>query len=376
VQDTSGILVVEGMIMETGTTIRLARTVRISSDSVVSHSDAEDINNARIHVIDDGNNVLAVAEQQFIDGVKNPGMYVVCDEISFTPGTQYALNIQIGNKQYQSGFVSFFKTPAIDEITWKQNADKSMDIMVSTHDPENEVEYYLWSFEEDWEIRATAFGTHRYESSTDEVIEQSEFTANNRYYCWASNKSKTLIVGTSDRLTETTIKNRKIHSFKQKNSRFSYLYSILVKQYAIDKGAFVYFDNLRKNIELSGSVFAPILSELKGNIVCISNPEEPVIGYICATNEVSARMYIDMEHFEGEDTYDCYPEIIKRPYGDIIIFTSYQRSELINASAAGLGILDINPITNMYNHLVKRCVDCTLRGGTKNKPDFWPNDHQ
>jgi len=23
-----------------------------------------------------------------------------------------------------------------------------------------------------------------------------------------------------------------------------------------------------------------------------------------------------------------------------------------------------------------RCVDCTLRGGTKNKPGFWPNDHQ
>ena len=376
VEDTSGILVVEGMILETGTTIKLSRTVRIDNDSDgESNTGLEDVHNARIRVIDDKNNVV-VAEQQFIEGKINPGIYVVTDEISFAPGTKYALNIQIGEKQYQSLFVSpVMNAPEIDKITWKQNADRSMDIMVSTHDPENKIEYYLWSFEEDWEIWAAQFGTHRYEPTTKKVIEQSVFTANNRFYCWDSNKSKSLIVGTSDKLTEATIKNRVIHSFQKNNTRFSYLYSFLVKQYAINREAYLYFDNLRKNIELSGSVFAPILSELKGNITCLSNTDETVIGYICATKEVSKRIYIDMEKLEGEDSYNCYPERDK--FGMIIgdQKTAYRAWELEDAFAAGMGIFFVDPMTGIYHHLVMRCVDCTLRGGTKNKPDFWPNDH-
>jgi len=363
VEDTSGILVVEGMILETGTTIKLSRTVRIDSDSDgESNNGLEDVHNARIRVIDDKNNVVAVAEQQFIDGEINPGIYVVTDEISFAQGTKYALNIQIGYKQYQSSFVTPVETPEIDEITWKQNADMSMDIMVSTHDSDNKIEYYRWAFEEDWEIRAWIFSDLRYDWTTKEVVEQNLFAANNRFWCWDSDKSKTMILGTSDKLTETTIKNKVIHSFPVNNTRFSYLYSILVKQYAIDKEAFAYFENLKKNIELSGSVFAPILAEIKGNIKCLSNPDEQVIGYISVTKETKTRLFINMEKIAGEDLYNCGEKRAYKPY------------QFEDMYAADYGIEA--PYENgTYLCAPIRCLDCTKRGGTKNKPDFWPNDH-
>jgi len=371
VKDTGGILVVEGMILEKGTTVKLSRTVGIYTES---DPGMKYVYNADIKVIDDANNIVAVAELQNTYGIAG-SVYEVNDEITFTPETKYALLIQIGEKKYQSAFVTPVITPEIDEITWQQKTDKSMDIMISTHDPENQTEYYLWSFVEDWEIRAMYFGTHRYDPSTKEVIEQSEFTANNRYYCWDSDKSKSLILGTSDKFTESTIKNHVIHNFPTNNSRFSYLYSILVRQYGIGREAYLYLDNLRKNIELSGSVFAPVLSEIRGNITCINNPDEPVAGYIVATKEVTKRIYINMALIEGEDTYDCYPEVDQ--YHMIISGQkrSYYAWELEDAWYAGMGIFYLDPFSEIYHHLITRCVDCTLRGGTKSKPDFWPNDH-
>ena len=365
IKETGAILVVEGMILEKGTMIKLTRTVSMYTDA----SDSARIDwvyGAHVHVIDDRNNVVAIAEPQIKDGT--PGIvYAVPGEIVFIPGTKYALAIQVGEKHYQSAFVSPVRTPEIDEISWRKNTNGSMDIMVSTHDQENNTEYYCWAFEEDWEYRSLQYGELRYEPATGEIIEQSLFSPINRYYCWGSDKSKSIILGTTDKLTETTKKNQIIHNFKTNNTRFSYLYSILVKQYGIDSEAYTYLDNLRKNIELSGSLFAPLLSEVRGNITCLSNPDEPVIGYIAAANEVSARIFIDMDLIGGEDLYDCgYKGSSQR--------TTYKIFELGDAYAAGLGIHYYD--LGIYYCSPIRCVDCTWRGGTKNKPDFWPNDHQ
>jgi len=365
VKDTGGILVVEGMILEKGTTVKLSRTAGIYTES---DPGMKYVYNADIKVIDDANNIVAVAELQNNYGTAG-SVYKVIDEITFTPETKYALLIQIGEKKYQSSFVSPVMTPEIDEITWKQNDDRSMDIMVSTHDPEGKVAYYCWTFEEDWEYRAQEYGTYRYEPTTGEIIEQSIFSsADNRYYCWDSDKSKSIIVGASDKLTETTIKNRVIHNFPSNNSRFSYLYSIFVKQYAIDKETYTYFDNLKKNIEQSGSLFGPMLSEIRGNITCLSDPDEPVLGYIFASSEVSSRFYIDMEKIDGEDIYNC-----NRNEQGYVVTYRFTASELEYAYRLGLGIH--YELMGMYYCLQIKCLDCTLRGGTKNKPDFWPNDH-
>ena len=355
--ETGGILVVEGMILNEGTTIKLSRTVSLYNESF----QGDLVYGAHVQVIDDEYNVVAVAEPQIMDG---NSVYVVSGEISFTSGVKYALDIQTDEKHYQSAFVSPVKTPEIDEISWRQNPDGSMDIMVTTHDPDSQTEYYRWAFEEDWEIRAADFGNFRFEMAANAIIEQSLFSSNNRYYCWASDNSKAIILSSSERFTGATIKDKVIHHFPTSNSRFSYLYSILVRQYGIDRETYTYLDNLRKNIEQSGSLFAPQLTEIRGNIVCLSNPDEQVIGFIAATNEVKNRIYINMEEIDGEDKYGC----------EIITPRAFSRNQLNDMYATGYGILNYSD--TYFVCLPIRCVDCTKRGGTKNKPDFWPNDHQ
>jgi hypothetical protein len=363
VKESVGILVVEGTILNVGTTVTLSRTVSLYNNSLDS---VQAVINAHVQIIDDKNNVIAIAEPQINDGMRS-SVYKIPDEITFTPGVKYALDILIGDKRYQSAFVSPVMTPEIDEINWKHNIDGSIDIMVSTHDPENKTEYYRWVFEEDWEIRSHQYGAFRYDITNGEVIEQNQFTANNLYYCWASDKSKSMLLSTSERLTESMIKDKVIHNFPPNNSRFSYLYSILVKQYGLNKEAYTYFENLQKNNELSGSLFSPLLYEIKGNIKCLSDIDEPVIGFVTATKVTTSRLFINMQRIEGEDEYDCYSSNLEEHL--------YSKEQLGQAYGAGLGIWYLSGINN-YACRPIRCVDCTKRGGTKTKPDFWPNDHQ
>ena len=363
VQDTAGILVVEGMILEKGTTIKLSRTIRLDS-SLRNTSKYDAIHDAHVYVIDESNNVVAVAEPQIVDNKINPGVYIVKGDIIFKPGTKFALDIQIVDRHYQSAFVSPVLTPEIDEVSWKINDDMSLDIMVSTHDPKGEVRYFRWAFEEDWEIHSFYFGEAIFDTYSKTLTDQDLFGPNNKFYCWDSDVSKSILVGMSEKNTEAIIKNKRIHRIMPYDTRFSYLYSILVRQYGIDKEAYKYFDNLQKNIDPGNIFFAPQPTEIKGNIKCISDPDEPVIGYIVATKEVVSRLFIDMQKSEVEELHNCEEQYI------------YGLSDLTAAYLGGLGIsaVDINEGTFVCVNI--RCVDCTLRGGTKNKPDFWPNNHQ
>ena len=367
VQPRAGILVVEGMIMETGTTVQLSKTVQTGEKLTVINY--EDLNRAIIHVIDESNNVIAVAERQIEDGVATPGAYIVNNSFSFKPGMKYALDLQVEGKHYRSAYLSPVHTPAIDEISWQLNDDRSIDIFVSTHDPENKTNYYRWSFEEDWEIRSNLFTYYRYDPETDEVI-SIDLNKDSRYYCWASDHSKSLLIASSVKYTDVGIKNHKIHSFQPGNSRYSYLYSILVRQYGLEEEAWMYFDNLQRNMDESSSIFAPQPSEKTGNIQCLSDPDETVIGYITASEVATYRLYIPMAELQLnnlEDQYNCSEledeDLLReiRAKGPAYAFL------FIN-----LGIINVNP----YDFRSIECLDCTRRGGIKTKPDFWPNDHQ
>ena len=356
VDDLSGLLVVEGVILEEGTKITLSRTVKLNEALSQNHL-FEGVNYATIHIIDEAYNVVAVAEQY------DWGKYIVNEKITFIPGMKYALDIEVYWKHYQSAFVEPLFSPEIDSVNWTLNTDNSIDIMVSTHDPDNNTLDCLWSFEENWEIRSYYFSHLRYDPVTGTEIPLSLF-GDNRYYCWATASSRSFLLASSEKFGEAVIKDHKIHSLQPGNSRYSYLYSINVKQYRLDRETSLYFNNLQKNIDESGSLFAPQPSEITGNIQCLSDPDEPVIGYIFASRATTARLFIPMSEWNltrFEDQSFCDAE--------------GQFMSLQDAYSYGYGITG-------DRYLPFRCVDCTARYGvgynppTKNKPDFWPNDHR
>ena len=374
VADTAGILVVEGLVVVNGkTTIKLSRTIKLEDKFPKS---AVYVQNATVQLIDEKNHTIAEAKPQTINQKPVPGMYEIDNTISFNPDMKYALDIRIGNSHYRSDFIAPVHTPEIDEVNWTVNEDKSVDIMVSTHDPANKTQYFFWNFEEIWEYTAPLFASQRYDPVNKTVNMQDLYGPDNRYYCWGSGKSNSLLLGSSIQLSEAVIKDKKIHHITPYNLRFSYLYSILVRQYGIQKEAYDYFAYLQRNVDASGSMFAPQPSEKEGNIQCLSDPDESVIGYIAIAKEVTYRMFIDFSRLGLYKSKGC--ELLDEegnPTGVIIPDGKFLHT-LEDAYKAGYGIFEKLVPSGLYRCLELRCVDCTYSGGTKNKPDFWPNNHQ
>ncbi|MDH6313546.1 hypothetical protein M2137_002336 [Parabacteroides sp. PFB2-10] len=352
IEPTTGLLVVEGMLLENApTVIKLSRTIPLSEKAYQP-------------VVADVTIVNKKGESIPVAASNEHGTYVLDDDFTFEEGEQYALDIRIGSEHYQSSFITPAHTPDIDSVSYVYSeADMEVKINVSTHDPANKQHYYLWSFKEDWEVKVDYMATARWDPVQKTLLEGLNLhTSNNRYYCWNSVSSNSFILGNTERLSDAVIKNKTIHTIIGRGYRFSSLYSILVKQYAIPLDAYNYFRNLQRNIDETGSIFAPQPTEMAGNISCLTNPDTPVIGFFAASAEKNKRLYIPASEVHMPPQIDCsVPE-------DVFFF-SFE-----DAYIKGYG-LEVYAPPMEISYALLRCVDCVAAGGTKTRPDFWPNNH-
>jgi len=354
-----GILVVEGIILEDyNTEIKLSRT-----KSLVGSQKTEPVYGELNILCDNGSSYPMALKEETEKG----GIYKITSPLRFDWNAKYALDIKIDGKHYQSDFVPPVRAPEIEKIIWSFDEDRrSAHFYLSTSDPENQVAYYQWRYEEDWEIISSVYSHLRWDPVDREAIPMDLYTSNNRYHCWAKGQSARLILGNAEKLSEYWITDMPVAEIKVDNNdwRFTHLYCLTVKQYGLTADAYAFFLNIQTNMEQTGELFGAQPSEMEGNIHCLDNPDEPVVGYVTASMETKKRVFITARELLGvEYLYGCSADADK--------FYSYENSQFAYYDQMGIKMEG----TGGYIWVPIKCVDCTTLGGTKNKPDFWPNDH-
>lgn len=350
IESTEGLLVVEAILLAPyGSEVKLSRTISLEDVTYKPVS-------GEVKIISDNGEEYRMTET-------TAGTYGFEQEFIYRENTKYALDMVLDGKHYRSEYVKPSQTPEIEALTWAYSEkNEQVDILVNVDNPDVDVAYYQWKFNENWEIRAASFGTHRWDPDTRSLIEHSLSGPNNRYYCWARDSSRHFVLGSSEKLVSSMIRDKTIKEITYGGTRLSYLYHIDVKQYALTKEAHAYFRNLQNNVETTGSIFAPQPTEMKGNINCPDNPAETVIGFFVATTETTRAMYIDAIDI---------PEMQVREYCEAL--TDFEGPE--DAYNQGYGILTYVPGAPPIDYSIMRCVDCTRKGGTKDRPEWWPNNH-
>jgi hypothetical protein len=121
---------------------------------------------------------------------------------------------------------------------------------------------------------------------------------------------------------------------------------------------------MKKNTEQLGSIFDAQPSELKGNIQCISDPGEIVIGYVDITQEQRKRIFINNKQLDDWG-YDqgCTFMLIDNIQDSILKYGTGLIPTLPNK-------VYMDAILDFYAS-INTCVDCTTRG-TNVRPSFWP----
>lgn len=86
--------------------------------------------------------------------------------------------------------------------------------------------------------------------------------------------------------------------------RISYIYALLVKQWSISEEAYEYYRLMKLYTEESSGLFAPMPSDVRGNLTCISNPDKGVRGFVIASNVKEKRAFVYASDFKENTSYD------------------------------------------------------------------------
>jgi hypothetical protein len=342
-------LVVEGFINANGaTTIRLSRTTPLEKLAVKKPELG-----AQVKIKGDNNTEYTVSE-------KGNGTYT-SDLLTLNANVKYQVHIKTKTGgEYLSELTSIKIAPPIDSVSW-QPKDNGIQLSVSAHDQPNNSRYYKWEYEETWEIRS-AFMSY-FEFKNGILTERNPADVPKLYYCWNSTISTSILLGSSAQLSNNVIHLAPLIYIPIDSRKISVRYSILVKQYSLDREAYDFYKMLKGNTESLGSIFDSQPTDLTGNIVSISNPLEKVIGYISAGTMVEKRIFLLAHEVKSKYLQPC------------LITTVKNHPDSIKASLGGslqpfsADAFPPAPISEYYASSPV-CIDCRL-SGTNVKPSFW-----
>ena len=350
----NGPLVVEGYInVGPGpTNITLSRVTSLDSPAIITQA------GALISVEMQDGSILPLSEL-------GNGQYAI-SQIPVNPSEQYRLRIATPDgKAYSSDFSSPIVTPPIDSVSWKLTPE-GVNIYVSTHDISNDTGYYRWQYEETWEYTSGYPSSYEYVGGGT-VISRPD--SDMIFKCWSSFISSDILIGTSATLGSDMIYEFPITSVLFSTQKLVLKYSILVKQYEISQDWFNWDEKIKKNTEQLGSIFDAQPSEISGNLHCISNPDEQVIGFVGCTTETEKRIFID------RSTQLPQSQVIFSGYEDCIIDTVANDPIKLASVFQGGSYIPVGcapPFCAGFLYSTADCVDCRLKGGSVIKPPYWP----
>jgi len=359
------VLVIDGSIIEnTDAAFYLSKSFPFDSPGVPEESRNID---AKLTIIDSNGNQSQPA-RNVGKGEYRISVGALDDDMA------YGIEIEYDGNTYRSALSKPLRTPEIDSVSFIQpEIEGDVIIRVSTHDNTEGTMFFIWNYTEDWEIRAKYRTTVFYNPENDSYYENWLAPY---YYCWKKATSDKLLIGSTKFLGENRIINKELYRLDPADERFIEVYSVTLSQKVISQGAYEYYQDRIKLNEEMGGLFTPQPSEVNGNISCITNPSKRVMGYVeTVKNTTQKRTFIFQKDISRPDVkIDC-PSSIDYFDSDIDRYNAGRLPAEYPILSSECGCLRPN-----YGWERPSCTDCRadgyIKGGTKNKPDFWPNDHE
>jgi hypothetical protein len=346
------ILVVEGMITDQPETytVKLSRSMPLGKKATL-----KPLTGCTVSVSDDRGNYYLFNESS------TAGTYQ-SDKSVFIgmAGRKYKLHVFTNNAttrhySYESLPMELISTPPIDSLYYEKVVIKEKDeysglkegcqIYLNTHDESGNCKYYRWDYTETWEFRLPYMVTN--------------------HICWITNNSNVIKIKNTSVLSENIIRKYPLNFISGETDRLSQKYSLLVNQYSLNEDEFTYWEKLQNVSQDVGGLYDVIPSSISGNIFCVEDPAERVLGYFSVSGKTSERIFIK-ENIRG----------LINLYRQCPVDTIFGNKPVPNLNSSVWVIVDEPYSMPPYKIITdkKYCADCTTRGVTI-KPDFWDEDN-
>jgi hypothetical protein len=275
---------------------------------------------------------------------------------------QYSIAISTTDgRKYASDPVPCKITPPIDSFYFQQPSDFT--VYVNTHDPANNTHYYRYDYVETWqhdaELQSPWINVNGLLQATD--------SSNQKSICWNTAPSTNILLATSQGLAQDIISHYPLTTIPNGDPKLFIGISILVRQYALTQDAYNYWLLIQKTSQNVGTLFDLQPTQLIGNLHCLSNPAEPVIGFVSACTVQQERLFVPNSALQNWS-----PPLPTGSGCDTVTIPSNPSFALIyNYPDTNFAPWYFDGAGNLV--LASRyCLDCTTTGGTTIQPSFWP----
>lgn len=245
----------------------------------------------------------------------NSGKYVSVNPFQAETGKQYKLLVITDNgKSYTSNNETLTTVNPIQDVvptvTFKDGI-RGVAMNVKSFDPTSSSKYYRFEYEETYKIIAPKWVSVKavvtYTPPTNPIgtIDLIPRTTEARV-CFSSDKSNNLLLTSTNNLNEDRV-NFPVRFIKSNDYTIANRYSILVRQYIQNLASYTFYTTLK---EISGS--GSILSQnqpgfFSGNIKCVENTNEKVIGFFDVASVSSKRIFFNYNEVFPNEALPKYP---------------------------------------------------------------------
>ena len=353
------LLVVEGRLSGEAKQhkILLSSTSRINDRQVIPEEGAS------LTIRENNGGIVTLTENE-------PGAYYT-PIFAGSPGKSYQLLIETKDgTRYISEEVSFKSTPEIKNIYAEYFNDRGYEdngvaIYLDTEDPSGRTRYYRWEFEETYEIE-TPFPSNFVWLGGNEVV----FRDDPVDHCWATDVSQKILTATTANLQSDKITKQQLTFIPATSHVMRIKYSLLVRQYAMDEKAYLFWKMMHDVNETQGSLFDIQTGAVWGNIRADDDSQALALGYFEAAGVSEKRVFFSPADFAASGykapkylTYclEYVPVEIQSDKIGAYMEKNHETMEISEATGAGVVTLHLLP---------KYCCNCTDKG-TNVRPSFW-----
>jgi len=349
--EDQNLLVVEGLITDRPEVnmIKLSRSLPLGKKTTL-----KPLKGCTVSITDDHGSTYQLTESS------TAGTYLT-DQTTFqgSVGRKYTLHINTNNSitthySYESIPMEMRPVPPIDSLFYEKVVIKEKDafsgpkegcqVYLNTHDSQAACKFYRWDYTETWKFQLPYF-----------VANQT---------CWITNNSTAINIKNTSVLSEDRVTRLPVNFISNETDRLAFRYSIIVNQYSVTEDEYTYWEKLQNISEEVGSLYDITPTSIPGNIFCVEDPGEQVLGYFSVSAKTSKRIYVD-ENFRGLiNLYTVCPADTIYGYESIPGLGSYAWIIVDQPYA-------MPPYKVITND--KFCADCTVRG-TTTQPAFWEDN--
>ncbi len=343
------ILVIDGFLNSTAgsASVKLSKAIPLSVSKGYKSE-----KNAIVSIEDENGTVFNLPQ-------KDTGVYE-SSNMNILLSKKYQLHIKTASgKEYRSDFIELKQSPPLDNIVWKPSAD-GITLYANAHDPTGNTHYYQWKYTETWEYNADLYSVYKMVNGAP----VPRTPADDLFVCWTNAPSTQILINSTLRLSNDVVSDFPLTFIERGSKKISRTYSMLLQQRALTEQAYSYWDQLKKTTENLGGLFDPLPYRLLSNVYNVNDSSEPVLGYFYGGGVEEKRIFIRFTDLPSDLLFiprsSCTQDTLY-----VKDLSKYTSSTLLT-SAVG------QPIPVAYLITPSSCADCTAKGGTLIKPDFWP----